>query len=47
MKLIADVDRAIDHEKDRLDVDRRDLQILRAQQTFKYSSLFERDHSQL
>ena len=35
MKLIADIDRMIDLEKERLEVDRRDSQILRAQLAFQ------------
>lgn len=35
MKLLAEVDRMIDLEKERLEVDRRDAQIQRAQLAFK------------
>ena len=37
MKLLAEVDRMIDLEKERLEVDRRDAQIQRAQLAFKLS----------
>ena len=38
MKLLVEVDRMIDLEKERLDVDRRDTQIQRAQLAFKQIS---------
>jgi hypothetical protein len=40
MKLIVDVDHMIDLERERLEVDRRDVQIQRAQLAFQTSTMY-------